>query len=88
MPVQETEETQVRSLRWEDPLELEWLTHSAVLPRKSRGKRSLGGHRPQGCKESDTAEHAHTNSLMHFDEAFADLAHSQLVDLGWNCKYK
>ena len=64
------------------------VTHSTTLPRKSHRKRSLVGYGPQGCKESATAEHTHTNSLMHFDEAFADLAPSQLVDLWWNCKYK
>ena len=30
------------------------------LPRKSHGQRSLVGYSPQGCKESDTTEHAHT----------------------------
>ena len=48
------QETQVRSLGWEDPLEKEMATHS--LPGKSHGQRSLVGYSPWGCKESDTTE--------------------------------
>ena len=33
--VQETQETQVQSLGWEDPLEEEMATHSSVLARKN-----------------------------------------------------
>ena len=32
--MQETQETWVRSLGWEDPLEKEMTTHSSILPRK------------------------------------------------------
>ena len=50
-------ETQVRFLGWEDPLEKEMATHSPVLlPGKFHGPRSLVGHSPWGCKESDTTE--------------------------------
>ena len=31
LPVQEMQETQVRSLGWEDPLEEEMATHSSIL---------------------------------------------------------
>ena len=31
LPLQETQETQVRSLGWEDPLEEEMATHSCIL---------------------------------------------------------
>ena len=31
LPMQETQETQVRSLGWEDPLEKEIATHSSIL---------------------------------------------------------
>ena len=49
------QETWVRSLGWEDPLEKEMTTHS-----------SLVGYSPQGCKESDMTERLHcllTHSL-------------------------
>ena len=47
------QETWVRSLGWEDPLEKEMATHS-----------SLVGYSPQGCKESNTTERLHC-SLTH-----------------------
>ena len=50
------QETQVRSLVWEDPLEEGMATHSSILPRKSHGQRSLGGSSLWGRKESDTTE--------------------------------
>ena len=31
LAMQETQETQVQSLRWEDPLEKEMATHSSIL---------------------------------------------------------
>ena len=51
-----TQETWVRSLGWEDPLEKGMATHSRValpLPGKSQGRRSLVGYSPWGCKESN-----------------------------------
>ena len=50
------QETWVRSLGQEDPLEKEMATHSVLLPGKSHGQRSLIGDSPWGCKESDTTE--------------------------------
>ena len=50
------EETQVRSLGWEDPLETEMATHYAG---ESHGWRSLVGYSPRGRKESDTTERLH-----------------------------
>ena len=50
------QETRVRSLGWEDPLEKEMATHSVLLPGKFHGLRSLVGYSPWGCKESDTTE--------------------------------
>ena len=44
----ETQETQVRSLVWEDALEEEMATHSSVLAEKSNGQMSLAGPRPWG----------------------------------------
>ena len=45
------QETWVRSLGWEDPLEKEMASHSILLAGKSHGWRSLVGYSPWGCKE-------------------------------------
>ena len=48
------QETWVRSLGWEDPLEKEVATHSSTC-----GWRSVVGYSPWVCKESDTTEWLH-----------------------------
>ena len=53
---QETRETQVRSLGWEDPLEEEMATHSRILASKIPWTKEPGGLQSMGCKESDTRE--------------------------------
>ena len=57
------QETRVRFLGWEDPLEKEMAIHSSTLPGKSHGWRSLIGYSPWGCKESDATEHIETEML-------------------------
>ena len=57
LPVQETQETRVRSLSLEDLLEEEMAPHSSILPVKYYGERSLAGYIPWSCKESDMTEH-------------------------------
>ena len=52
------QETWVRSLGQEDPLEKEMATHSSSLPGESHGWKSLVGYSPGGRKESDTTEQA------------------------------
>ena len=47
---------QVRSLGQEDALEEGMVPTSLFLPGESQGQRSLAGHSPQGCKESDMTE--------------------------------
>ena len=49
-------ETQVRSLRQEDPLEKEVATHSSILAWRIHGQRSLAGYSLWGCRESNMAE--------------------------------
>ena len=44
------QETWVRSLDWEDPLEKGEATHSSILAWR------IGLYSPWGCKESDTTE--------------------------------
>ena len=51
--MQETQETLVLSLGWEDPLEKEMATDS------THEQRSLVGYSPWGRKESDTTERLH-----------------------------
>ena len=48
------QETQVRSLGQEDPLEKGTETPPVFLPGESHGQRSLEGYSPWGCKESDS----------------------------------
>ena len=53
----EMQETWVRSLGWEDPLEEGVTIHSSILAwRKPQGQRSLADYRPWGRKESDMTE--------------------------------
>ena len=50
------QETWVRSLVWEDPLEKGMATHSSILAWKSHGQRNLEGYSPWGGKETDVSE--------------------------------
>jgi len=52
----ETQEMQVRSLGWEDPLEEGIQPTPIFLPGESHGQRSLEGYSLKGHKELDTAE--------------------------------
>ena len=51
--MQETQETQVPSLSWENALEEASEPPPVFLPGKSHGQRSLVGYSPWGHKESD-----------------------------------
>ena len=62
--MKETQETGVRSLGGEDPLEEEMATHSSLLPGESHGQRSLEGYSPRGHEESFITEHTHTLTLI------------------------
>ena len=57
------QETWVRSLGGEDPLEKGMATHSSILPGEFLEQRSLEGHSSWGCKELDTTEQL---TLSHF----------------------
>ena len=54
--VQETKETWVRSLGWEDPWRRKKATHSSILAWRIPRQRSLTGYSPWGHKELDTTE--------------------------------
>ena len=58
----ETEEMQVRSLSWQDPLEKKMATHSGILAWKIKGAWWATVH---GVAESDMTE-LHTQSLIDF----------------------
>ena len=62
--MQETQETQIQSWGWEDPVEQEMATQSSILCQENpHGWRSLAGYSPWGHKESDMTErltHTHT----------------------------
>ena len=47
------QETQVRSLGWEDPWRRKWQLTPGFLPGESHGQRSLVGYSPWAHKESD-----------------------------------
>ena len=52
------EETWVRSLGWEDPLEKEMATHSSILAWEIPWTEECGGLQSPGEQESDTTEHS------------------------------
>ena len=52
--MQETQETQVRSLGWKDPLEKEMATESSILAWETPWTEEPGGLQSMGSKESDT----------------------------------
>ena len=54
------QETWVRSLGWENPLEEGMQPTPIFLPGESHGQRSLVDYSPWGYEESDTTEHTHT----------------------------
>ena len=60
------QETQVRFLGWEDPLEKEMQSTPVLLPGKFRGRRSLVGYSAWGRKESATAERDFTSLTLNF----------------------
>ena len=57
-PAQEMQETWVRSLGWEDPLEEEMVVHSSILAWKIPWTEEPGELQSMGCKELDMTEHA------------------------------
>ena len=69
LPVQETQETWVRSLGWEDPLEEKTATHSSVLAWKILGTEEPGGLQSMGVTKSQTGlSTAHSYSCVYHPE--------------------
>ena len=62
------QETQVRYLGWENPLEKGKATHCSILVSgKSHGQKSLVGYSPWGRKESDTTERLRAKTTTELD---------------------
>ena len=59
-----TQETQVRSLGWEDPLEKEMAAHSSILAWKIPWIAEPGRLLSMGLQESDTTEQLHFTSSV------------------------
>ena len=62
------QETWVRSLGWEGPLEEGMAIHSIFLPGEFHEQNNLVGYSPWGHKESDTTKrytHTHTHTHPH-----------------------
>ena len=55
--MQETQEIQVQSLGWEDPLEKEMATHSSIPTRKTPWTEEPGGLQTMKSQELDMTEH-------------------------------
>ena len=60
LPMQETQETRVRSLSWEDPQRGKWQPIPVLLRGKSHGQRSLEDYSPWGRRELDMNEQLST----------------------------
>ena len=72
------QETWVRSLGWEDPLEKGMATHSSVLAwRIPRTEEAGGLYSPWGCKESDTTEQLTHTLIIHL---YMYISRNQLVN--------
>ena len=75
--MQETSETQVRSLGWEDPLEKEIATHSSIVAWRIPHTEEPGGLHFLGHKESDTTEQLTLSHSIH-SQSFQSLSSVQL----------
>ena len=58
-----TQETQVQSLGWEEPLENGMATHSSILAWGSNGHKNLVGYTSWSCKELDMTKHSYFSAL-------------------------
>ena len=75
------QETQVRSLGWEDPLEKEMATHSSTLAWEIPWMEEPGRLYPWGCKESDTTERLHFHFTLFYKEGISLLQFLYLFHL-------
>ena len=84
------QETWVRSLNWEDPLEKTMATHSSILAWRipwTEEPGGLQGYSPWGCKELDMMEQlvsAHAHTLKSFPLIFTSEPSLSLLKLVTN----
>ena len=71
------QETRVRFLGWEDPLDRKWQSTPVLLPGKSHGQRSLVGYSPWAHKKWDTTERFH----FLLSQTMMDMSLSKLWEL-------
>ena len=80
------QETQVRSLVGKIIWRRKWQPTPVLLPGKSHGQRSMVGHSPWGCKESDTTERLHfalTSLVAQTVKRLPAVWDTQVRPLGW-----
>ena len=85
--MQETQEMQVRSLGWDDPLEKEMSTHSSILAWKILRTEDPGGLYIQGIsKNMDTnlATKQNNNNIM----IIGNFVYYKFSHEGWNSNYQ
>ena len=75
------QETWVRSLSREDPLEKEMATHSSILAWRIPWTEEPGGLQSTGSKESDTTERLHSLTQPHFLKNILKLCAEMKTDL-------
>ena len=61
------QETRVKPLVLEDPLEKEMAIHSSILTRKTPWTEEPGGLQSMGCKELDMVDHVHTQKFINME---------------------
>ena len=77
--MQETQETRVQSLGWEDPLEKQMATHSSIFAWEIPWTEEAGGLQSMDFKESYTTEQLNImHSLDYNKEVYYLKSHSQV----------
>ena len=71
------QETYVRSLGQEDPVEKEMATHSSILAWEISYREEPGGYNPWGHKESDTTERLRFH--FHFQAPLPQVTNEKLM---------
>ena len=77
--MQETQEMQVQSLGWEDPLEKEMTTTPVFLSGEFHEQKTLKGYSPMGRKESDMTEWLSIIQLINDSSIFSFLRNLHTV---------
>ena len=76
------QETRVRSLGWEDPLEKETATHSSILAWKIQRAVEAGGLQPMKLQRADTTEQLNSNNWYKIYEHFGSDGKASVCNAG------